>query len=363
METRPAWTCLPIVLLAYPSAGRRFLKPVQVAQSVASPLGLYYPNPAVSVSFVRIHHNPNVFAGLKFNLDVFVPRMSGFLPVIYFLPGFQATIPAKLYSSILKHLASHGFVVVGVWRTLGSLNSDIRAIQLRKVLTWTQKHLESQIKFTVGWPNKPRPNHAKSTLACHSAGCHIAVSFLVNQGCANFGSLVLMSPVDGKDPFGIVPKFVVTPYQLLPFSIPSLILAAGLDPLPAKTFYPACAPEDLGSMRFFDALRDVPKWYINALEYGHFDLLDKLYATGNQALQLCPANSAIDKSIYRQHLAGTMLAFLGSFENVQTCLSLLPLLQSPTFLGSAVVVVNSTLACDRSRPPIPGADRCASPVR
>ena len=78
-------------------------------------------------------------------------------------------------------------------------------------------------------------------------------------------------------------------------------------------------------------------------------------------LQVCPANSAMDKSAYRQYLAGTVLAFLRSFDP-QACVEVLPLLTNPNFMDVTVVSMNSDLACDRTRPPIFNADRCFSPL-
>ena len=46
--------------------------------------------------------------------------------------------------------------------------------------------------------------------------------------------MVLMSPVDGADPFGILQHFVITPGEKVNFTIPTLQIVTGLDPSPGK---------------------------------------------------------------------------------------------------------------------------------
>jgi len=43
---------------------------------------------------------------------------------------------------------------------------------------------------------------------------------------------------------------VITPGKMLPFAIPTLILAAELDPI-RKDGFPACAPDHLANNRYF----------------------------------------------------------------------------------------------------------------
>ena len=43
---------------------------------------------------------------------------------------------------------------------------------------------------------------------------------------------ILLSPVDGVDPFGLIDNYAVTPGQFLNYNIPTLILSTGLDDVP-----------------------------------------------------------------------------------------------------------------------------------
>ena len=42
----------------------------------------------------------------------------------------------------------------------------------------------------------------------------------------------------------------------------------------AGAWYPACAPDHLSNLRFWDALNG-EAWFINATEYGHTDMMDE----------------------------------------------------------------------------------------
>ena len=44
----------------------------------------------------------------------------------------------------------------------------------------------------------------------HSAGCHVTCNYLKTQ-CGKFIAAILLSPVDGADPYGIVDDYCITP--------------------------------------------------------------------------------------------------------------------------------------------------------
>ena len=46
----------------------------------------------------------------------------------------------------------------------------------------------------------------------HSAGNHLSVRRMVTyQECKKINSMVLIDPVDGEDPFGIIKQYVIHP--------------------------------------------------------------------------------------------------------------------------------------------------------
>ena len=62
---------------------------------------------------------------------------------------------------------------------------------------------------------------------------HVLVNY-VRLGCFNVKGLMLLSPVDGVDPFGFIDEYCITPGEKLNFETPTLILTTGLDSVPGK---------------------------------------------------------------------------------------------------------------------------------
>ena len=110
----------------------------------------------------------------------------------------------------------------------------------------------------------------------HSSGAHITTNYM-KLGCHNIKGMILISPVDGVDPFGLIEDFCITPGEKLPFTTPTLIITAGFDSVngfdPNNEVIPSCAPEELSNKRFYDALNG-EVWMNNATLYGHADFMD-----------------------------------------------------------------------------------------
>ena len=113
----------------------------------------------------------------------------------------------------------------------------------------------------------------------HSAGSHVIVSYLKHH-CNKVKGQLLISPVDGFDPFGLVDMFAITPGDYLNYDTPTLVIMTGLDDTPGSHIIggltPSCAPEDLSNTRFYNAMPG-NTWLVNATLYGHGDFLDELY--------------------------------------------------------------------------------------
>ena len=84
----------------------------------------------------------------------------------------------------------------------------------------------------------------------HSSGAHITTNYM-KLGCHNIKGMILISPVDGVDPFGLIEDFCITPGEKLPFTTPTLIITAGFDSVngfdPNNEVIPSCAPEELSN--------------------------------------------------------------------------------------------------------------------
>ena len=65
----------------------------------------------------------------------------------------------------------------------------------------------------------------------HSSGAHVTCEYL-SSGCNNVKGNIMLSPVDGIDPLGIIRNFCTSRLFDVKFDTPSLIIAGGLDQVP-----------------------------------------------------------------------------------------------------------------------------------
>ena len=84
--------------------------------------------------------SPEIFGELDHHLDLFTPRSGGTFPVILFFPGMSCTVSASSYSTILKHIASWGYVVIGPWAIFYNPIDTYKAEWVDHVLNWSKVH-------------------------------------------------------------------------------------------------------------------------------------------------------------------------------------------------------------------------------
>ncbi len=107
----------------------------------------------------------------------------------------------------------------------------------------------------------------------HSASGHVYCQRLESTCADQPKALILMDPVDGFDPWGIIHRNIVPePPATLSFIMPSLIIASLLSN-EGSTLTPACTNPSLSNLHFFNGLAG-PTWFLRFEEYGHSDLLD-----------------------------------------------------------------------------------------
>lgn len=107
----------------------------------------------------------------------------------------------------------------------------------------------------------------------HSASGHPVAGYLV-LSCGLITSEILLDPVDGYDPFGLIHEFVTHPPNQLAFVVPTLLIMTGYDAVPAhENEHTACAPVNISNTRFYECLPG-PTWLLNFTDYGHADILD-----------------------------------------------------------------------------------------
>jgi hypothetical protein len=230
-------------------------------------------------------------------------------PVLVYVSGFAGGMDIKSYESLFEHVASHGTIVVGLDKQLqltGIVYSSLGAA-VKLPTAWINSADFDQLLLGAGAHGAQR--RGTKLIGGHSAGNHVLVQHLVDAQCSEYGGVIMNSPVDGADPFGITKDFI-TPEtgsgDKLPVVLPALHVKGSLDPT-KKGGNPPCAPAAMSNERFFEAWQG-PIWRYDVLGFGHMDMcsnLDELYA--NQ----CPDNPSADQRAEFQNLtAGLMVAFI-----------------------------------------------------
>ena len=57
-----------------------------------------------------------------------VASSEGTFPVVVFFPGFACTMPASAYSTVLSHIASWGYVVIGMTTRVTCFNRTLNTV-------------------------------------------------------------------------------------------------------------------------------------------------------------------------------------------------------------------------------------------
>jgi len=198
---------------------------------------------------------------------------------------------------LAEAMAEKGVVVMTLSR-LAAPQPKTDADLERKALVWLEANVPSLgLKATADFD--------RLVVSGHSAGNHVFCEFLKTDcGGGRAKAAVMMDPVDGYDPIGIVNNYCTTPGEKLPFDIPALLLRTGLDPK-VKAFV-ACAPDRISNQRFFDAWAG-PIWMVNATKYGHLDVNNG--GVGKIGGVICPTDDE-PKDVYQEHIASLVDAFL-----------------------------------------------------
>lgn len=95
----------------------------------------------------------------------------------------------------------------------------------------------------------------------HSASGHVYCSRLVETCADNPKLLILLDPVDGYDPFGIIHDNVVPdPPATLSFRMPTLIIATHLSDT-GSVITPPCTDPKLSNLHFYNGLA-APTYFV-----------------------------------------------------------------------------------------------------
>lgn len=248
---------------------------------------------------------------------VVAPTDAGMYPVVVFLHGTD--LKNRAYTSLLEHVASHGFIVVApqLYAMTFTLDDSDDIDKTKKVTNWLADpdtgllHALQSKKF-----HGVEPDLNKLALAGHSRGGHTAFATALGLGHAKpptelklvFRALIGVDPVAGLSSFQMEPKVLKNEPRCLDLKgVPVLVVGTGLSPQP-------CAPTGLNHAEFYNECTP-PRYHFDVADYGHLDMLND--GTGIDYLVqdvmskcFCNCNKDGPKDPFRRTIGGLVVAFL-----------------------------------------------------
>jgi chlorophyllase len=233
-------------------------------------------------------------SGPPLDLAVWEPDAAGTYAVVFFVHGFQ--LENGYYSTMLSHLASHGFIVVAPQLSgglTGGPSAAEDATTVQNTLDWLETNLDGQVTGT--------PSFDHVGLSGHSRGSKVI--WIVMSDDSSYGdALAGVDPVDGTGgPLGGEERVIDGQFA---FNTPAFILGTGLGP--QAQFGQACAPDGDNHVQFYGASQS-PAWHVVATDFGHMDMLDANSGCGF-VCNACPAGQG-DLADMRTLTAGMLVAF------------------------------------------------------
>lgn len=227
-------------------------------------------------------------------------------PLVLFLPGFQ--LDTSQYAGTLRHLASHGFVVVGA-NPAGSLFSV------------NHVNMAADGRAVIGWATSMAPfassvDATRIGVAGHSLGGKL--STLITMDDDRIDALYAIDPVDG-DPSplggGSPDRPDLVPSRGREITVPAGFLGETTNGMAGGGFGSmACAPSEQNFTQFYAAAAAAPwaaQWDVTGAD--HMDFLDD--PDCGFTCSVCPDGPADDGAVlrtnrtlltafFRRHLAG-----------------------------------------------------------
>ena len=234
------------------------------------------------------------------DLVAFVPAVPAGerVPLVLYKHGFM--LATSNYSTGLRQLASHGFVVVGVDTESGDLFGGPAATNLEE---------QAATIAALDWATSSAPfagsvDASLVGVAGHSRGGKVATQVAAAE--SRIGATLLLDPVNGCGPS--------TPYSTNCPDVTSAAIAGSIaTPIGVMgetnntTGFMACAPTDQNYQTIYTALSSLPSWKVQWTFTGadHSDFTDD---GGGFAGGFCPDGPGDDEQIRRAWRA-MMVAF------------------------------------------------------
>jgi len=145
---------------------------------------------------------------VHFRLDIYSPTTPGSYPVLVFLPGLSGLVSATYYKTLVTTIAEQNVIVVGISK-LEDIKPEKVAVHVGELLDWAVTpndgiaRLFAEHKAVEG----VTPNLDRLGFLSHSSAAHPLGQYL-NTTCGSLKLVIMMDPVDGIDPFGIIQDFI-----------------------------------------------------------------------------------------------------------------------------------------------------------
>ncbi|KAL6641100.1 hypothetical protein ACP70R_019281 [Stipagrostis hirtigluma subsp. patula] len=236
------------------------------------------------------------------------PRDDGEYPLLLFLHGYLAA--NSFYSQLFRHVASHGFIVVGPQLyTISGPDATGEISSAAAVIDWLAGGGLSSVL-----PPAVRPDLTKLSVSGHSRGGKVAFALALGHAKTALplplAALIAVDPVDGMGVGKQTPPPILTyKNRSLLTSAPVMVIGTGLGELPRGPMLPPCAPRGVSHAEFYDECV-APACHLVARDYGHTDMMDDDTpgARGMATRALCRSGGA--RAPMRRFVGGATVAFL-----------------------------------------------------
>ncbi|KAK8629430.1 hypothetical protein V6N13_078271 [Hibiscus sabdariffa] len=244
-------------------------------------------------------------------LLVATPREAGEFPLLIFLHGYL--LYNSFYSQLLRHVASHGFIVIAPQLyTVAGPDATDEIKSTAAITNWLSKGLLQGLL-----PQDVRPNLSKLALAGHSRGGKVAFALALQKAMTTlkFSALIGVDPVDGMDKGKQTPPPVLTyvPHSF-DLDMAVMVIGSGLGEVRRNPLFPPCAPKGVNHEDFFKECRK-PACHLVAKDHGHLDMLDDETGglRGRSSYCLCKNGEA--REPMRRFVGGAIVAFMEAYLN------------------------------------------------
>ncbi|CAL9116516.1 chlorophyllase-2-like [Musa acuminata AAA Group] len=241
-------------------------------------------------------------------LIVASPTEEGEYPTLVFLHGYL--LYNSFYSQLLRHVASHGFIIVApqLYSVAGpDCGAEIQSAAA--VVEWLADGLIHVL------PEHVRSDLSKLAIGGHSRGGKVAFALALGHAktTLEFSALIGVGPVDGmeKGKQTRPPILTYVPHSF-DLKMAALVIGSGLGELKKSPLFPACAPKGVNHQDFFDECRP-PAYHFVAKEYGHQDMLDDETSGVRGKATYCLCKKGPSRKPMRAFVGGAMVAFMKSY--------------------------------------------------